>query len=204
MTGASTRPPLSLAQRTSTGRLEGRPRASARIPFQRSGRPAAARLVGQRRYLLSHGRRSHDCAVSVGFRGPASLAGDDAGLPRRAPTAQQGDALPGRPADGGRDRRRDAPRRRGPPRLACASDDRRAVARRPAHPGGARARRARSRPAARIGSCSQRQGRAATRGRHGRVGLGAPPALAQRTGRNTVFEPVASSIAHSFPTWSTT
>jgi len=40
----------------------------------------------------------------------ASLAGDDAGLPRRTPAAQQGDVLPGRPANGGGDRGGDASR----------------------------------------------------------------------------------------------
>jgi integrase len=42
---------------------------------------------------------------------------------------------------------------------------------RASHPGGARAGRARSRPPARIAAGPQRQGRAPTRGRHGRVGV---------------------------------
>jgi hypothetical protein len=52
----------------------------------------------------------------------------------------------------------------------AASDDRHAVARRAAHRGGARARRARPRPAARLDSGPPRQGRPAPRGRDGRVG----------------------------------
>src|SRR5215208_3083861 len=51
-----------------------------------------------------------------------------------------------------------------------------------AHPGGARPRRARSRPPARIGAGTQWQGRAPPRGGHGRVGLGAATAVAERPG----------------------
>ncbi len=104
------------------------------------------------------------------------------GLSRRPAAAQQGDALPGRPADGGGGRGRDAPRRRGSSRLARASDDRRLVARRAARPGSASARRARPRPPARFAAGPQRQGRPPPRGRHGRVGLGTATAMADRAG----------------------
>ena len=100
---------------------------------------------------LARNRSPYDAPVwiDVGDRdqlrpAAAALARDHARLPRRPPAAQQGDALPGRPADGGRDRRRDAPRRRRPSRLAAARDDRRALARRIARPGSARATRSRA------------------------------------------------------------
>jgi hypothetical protein len=63
-----------------------------------------------------------------------------------------------------------------------ASDDRRPLAWRPAHPGSARALRARPRLPARIDPDLQRQGRTPARGRYGRVGLGATAAVAERTG----------------------
>ena len=52
--------------------------------------PAAGGLLGQRRHLLSDPRRSHDRAVGRG--GPASLASDDAWIPRCRPATQQGSA----------------------------------------------------------------------------------------------------------------
>ena len=52
------------------------------------------------------------------------------------------------------------------------------VARRAARPGGARARRARPRPPARVDPGPPRQGRPPARGRDGRVGLGAAAAVA--------------------------
>jgi hypothetical protein len=67
--------------------------------------------------------------------------------------------------------------------VARARDDRRVVACRAACSGGARARRARPRPPARVAAGAQRQGRPATRGWHGRLGLGAATAVAQCTGR---------------------
>jgi Phage integrase family len=47
------------------------------------------------------------------FGRPPSFASHHAGIPRRPAARQQGDALPRGPADGRRDRRRYAPRRRG-------------------------------------------------------------------------------------------
>ncbi|MGZ8649751.1 MAG: tyrosine-type recombinase/integrase [Solirubrobacteraceae bacterium] len=57
------------------------------------------------------------------------------------------------------------------------------MARRAAHSGSARARRARPRPAARVAARPQRQGRSAPRDRHGRLGLGAAAPLAGRPPR---------------------
>jgi hypothetical protein len=57
------------------------------------------------------------------------------------------------------------------------------LARRPAHPGSARARRARPRSSPRIDPRPQRQGRPPTRSRDGRVGLGTAPPVAERTRR---------------------
>ena len=65
-----------------------------------------------------------------------------------------------------------AARRRHGPRSPAARPDRRAVARRAAHPRGARARRGRPGPAARTAAGAARQGPSAPRGRHGRLGLG--------------------------------
>ena len=107
-------------------------------------------------------------------RSPATHAG----LSRRAPAAQQGDALPGRPADGGGDRGGHAPRRRRPSRLARASDDRRLWR------AGLRIQEALALAehdldhAARVDAGPPRQGRAPPRGRDGRVGLGAAAAVA--------------------------
>jgi hypothetical protein len=99
-------------------------------------------------------------------RSPATLPGYHAGRPPR----NKGSATRPTPTHGGRDRRGHAPHMRRPSRLARTSDDRRPLARRPAHPGSARACRARPRPPARIDPGPQRQGRPTTRGRHGRVG----------------------------------
>src|SRR5215207_9615156 len=71
--------------------------------------PHSVGRVGQRRNLLCDPRRTHDRVVRTRRGGAASLAGDPARLPRRPPTAQQGNALPGRPADGGGDRGGNAP-----------------------------------------------------------------------------------------------
>jgi hypothetical protein len=113
-------------------------------------------------------------------RSPATLPGYHPGRPPR----NKG-TLPSRPTHGGRDRRRHAPQHRRPSRLARTSDDRRPLARRPAHPGSARARRARPRPPARIDPTPQRQGRPTAGGRHGRVGLGVAAAVAERTRRTS-------------------
>ena len=56
-------------------------------------------------------RRGHVRAAARSCR-PTPIAGDDAGIPRRSPAAQQGPALPGRSAEGRGDHRRDARRRR--------------------------------------------------------------------------------------------
>jgi hypothetical protein len=95
---------------------------------------------------------------------------DAPGVSRRPTAAQQGPAVSRRPADGGGDRRRDAPDHRRSPRLAVARADRRALARRAANPGGARACRARPGPPARVAGRAQRQRRPAPRDRHGRLG----------------------------------
>ena len=71
-----------------------------------------------------------------------------------------------------------APRRRQRPRPPAARPDRRAVARRPADPRGARARRGRPGRAPRFAAGAARQGRPPPRGRHGRLGVGAARALA--------------------------
>jgi WD40 repeat protein len=55
--------------------------------------------VGQRPNPLSDPRKSDDHHVRARRGGPAPLTGDPARLPRRPPAAQQGHALPGRPAD---------------------------------------------------------------------------------------------------------
>ena len=58
-----------------------------------------------------------------------------------------------------------------------------ALARRAAHPGGARTDRARPRPPPRLRARPQRQGRPPPRDRHGRLGLGAAATLARRARR---------------------
>ena len=88
------------------------------------------------------------------------------------PPAQQGNALPRRPADDRGDRRRHAACRRRRPRAPTARPDSRPLARRAAHPRGARARRGRPGRSARLAACPARQGRTAPRGRHGRRGVG--------------------------------
>jgi integrase len=83
-----------------------------------------------------------------------------------AGAAQQGNALPRRPADNRGARGRHAPRRRGRPRPRVARPDRHALARRAAHLRGARARR--SRPGPRRGSLLVRNGKG---GRRREVGM---------------------------------
>jgi hypothetical protein len=109
---------------------------------------------------------------------PATMPGYHAGRPPR----NKG-FVPGRPGDGSGDRRRDAPRPRGPQRLAAARDRRRALARRAARPRSARALRARPRRTARMAARPPRKGRTAPRDRHGRLGLGTDTALARRPPR---------------------
>jgi hypothetical protein len=62
---------------------------------------------------------------------------------------------------------------------SVARADRRALARRPAHPRGARADRGRPGPAPRVAAGAPRQGRPPPRSRHGRLGVGATRAVAQ-------------------------
>ena len=74
-------------------------------------------------------------------RRPSPITGHDAGLPLRPTAAQQGPSLSRRSADRRGDRRRHAPGRHHAARLADARADRRALARRAAHPRSARAHR---------------------------------------------------------------
>ena len=80
-------------------------------------------------------------------------------------------------------------------RAPAARPDRRALARRPAHPRGARARRGRPGPAPRFTAVAARQGRPAPRGRDGRLGLGATRALAPGPGSCRSVRCSASSTA---------
>ena len=121
--------------RTSLGRLRAPvfARADARFAKASASRGLAGR-VGQRCYLLSDRRRSHDRCVSARCGGAASLAGDDARLSRRPAAAQQGHAAT-RPTR--RPSTRSSPSCATPATTAtgaAARDDRRALARRTAHP----------------------------------------------------------------------
>ena len=102
-------------------------------------------------------------------RSPATLPEFHAGRPPR----NKGMRYPADPPDDRGDRRRHARRRRPRARPPAARPDRRALARRPAHPRGARARRGRPGSAPRFAAGPARQGRPPPRGRHGRLGLGA-------------------------------
>ena len=148
-------------------------RAKRRAYARRAGLAAGAPLPPRSSLGTSpNPRRDHVRAVAR-CRRPPSLARHAAGVPRGSPAAQQGDALPGRPADDRGDRDRDAPRRRPRARPPAARPDRRAVAGRPADLRGARARRGRPGRAPRVAAGAARQGRPAPRGRDGRLGLGA-------------------------------
>ena len=153
------------------GRLHGGEASLAAAGIGGAGR--AARTI-----RCANGRRTHDRLVHARFCWTASLTRDTPRLSRRASAPQQGHALPGRSADRRGDRLRDAPRTRGPARLAAARDDRDALARWASRSGGARAQRARSRPTPRIGARAPRQGWTSPGGRHGRLGLGEPQAVA--------------------------
>jgi hypothetical protein len=83
----------------------------------------------------------------------------DLGIPRRTPAAKQGDPLPGRSTDRRGDRRRHAQRGRRSARTSPARPDRRPLESRAAHPGSARAQRARPRPPWRLAARALRQGR---------------------------------------------
>jgi integrase len=85
------RPPRTSSDRLKAGRGPGG------HPVCSESRLAAARLVGQRRYLLSHRRRPHDRAVSVGFRGPASLAVTMPGYHTGRPPRNKGMRYPADP-----------------------------------------------------------------------------------------------------------
>jgi hypothetical protein len=158
---------------TISGRIVDEPAASA-SPW-RGGRAIskgdAARgmrdwWLGSGLRPLRDGRRSHDHPNSARCCRSASLARDHARLSRRTSAPQQGAALSRRPADCRGDRRRDASCQRRPPRLQVARADRRALAQRAAHPGSARARRARPRP--RRGSLLVRNGKG---GRRREIGM---------------------------------
>ena len=142
------------------------------------GRRAHRCREEQPRCVIRRPRRGHARAAAR-CRRPPSLTGHAAGLPRRPAAAQQGDALPRRPTDDRGDRRRHAARRRRRARPPAARADRRALARRAAHPRGARAHRGRPRRAPRLAAGPPRQGRPPPRGRHGRLGLGTARAVAQ-------------------------
>jgi hypothetical protein len=117
--------------------------------------------------------------------GAAPIAGDAAGLSRWPAAPQQGTALSRRSADRGGDRRRDAPCQRRPTWLAVAGAHRGALAWRPAHPGGARARRTRPGRRARVAAGARRQGWPTPRDRYGRLGLGTAAAVARCAHRAT-------------------
>jgi len=93
-----------------------------------------------------------------------------------------GIALSRRSAGRGGDHRGHAPDARRSIWLQAARADRRALARRAAHPRSARARRARARPRARVAAGAQRQGRPAPRDRQGRLGLRRAATAARRPG----------------------
>ena len=119
-----------------------------------------------------------DRFTAAGFARSPPVPGRRARLSRRAPAAQQGPPLPGRPAAHRGDHRGHALLRRRAARRPRARADRRALARRAAHPGSARSDRARPRPPARLGARPTRQGRPPPRGRHGRLGLRTTRAVA--------------------------
>ena len=148
-------------------------RAKRRTYARRAGLAAGAPLPPRSSLGTSPNPRRGHVRAAARCRRPPSLTRDAAGVPRRPAAAQQGDALPGRPADDRGDRDGDAPRRRRRPRPPAARPDRRAVARRPADPRGARARRGRPGPAPRLAAGAARQGRPPPRGRDGRLGVGA-------------------------------
>ena len=108
---------------------------------------------------------------AVGCCGSAAIAGDRTGVSARLRAAQQGSALSGRPAQGGRDHRRHAHRRRRRARRADQGAESFCGA-----PGCGSTKHCRSpRPTSsrpRVDSRPPRQGRQAPRGRDGRVGMG--------------------------------
>jgi 3-oxoadipate enol-lactonase len=118
--------------RASRGRVHTRPLGTSSSRVRRScwapapswrsgGRRVPGRgavVVGQRALSAVRWEEDpHDRLGRSGLRGAAALAGDDAGLPRRPATAEQGGALSRRPANRRGDRVRHAPGRRGAPRL---------------------------------------------------------------------------------------
>lgn len=114
---------------------------------------------------------------------PAMVTGHRAWVPRRTVATQRGPAVSSRSTYRGRDRRRHATRRHRCLRGTAAGAHRRAVARRPAHRRSPRTRRSGPRSAARLAARAPRQGPPPTRGRHGRLGLGATATLAHRARR---------------------
>ena len=103
--------------------------------------------------------RSVSCPTCCSTSPAVAIAGDDAGLQLRPTPAQQGPPLSRRSADRRGDRRRHAPGRHHAARLADARPDRRALARRVAHPRSARAHRGRPRRPPRRSARPPRQGR---------------------------------------------
>ena len=110
---------------------------AARIQLARMKRStlcAAGRFGGRRSAPAEEQSRDFSrpeegsCPSFARCRRPPSLARHAAGVPPRPSAAQQGDALPGRPADDRGDRDGDAPRRRPRARPAAARPDRRALA----------------------------------------------------------------------------
>jgi hypothetical protein len=194
-TAASPGPPATLAIASACGlqthRHQGKrsrpsratPESSAPFKTPEGARSRAENSKRQRlrsrepRCVIRRPRRGHVRAAAR-CRRPPSLTRHAAGLPCRPAAAQQGDPLPRRPTNRRGDRRRHARRRRRRARATVARADRRALARRPAHPRDARAHRGRPRRAPRIATRPPRQGRPPPRGRHGRLGLGTARAVA--------------------------
>ncbi len=92
---------------------------------------------------------------------------------------EQGTPLPSRSAPGRGNHGRHAPRRPGSPRNPDARPDRRPLASWPSNRRSSRPGRVRPRAESGLNPRSPRQGRAKAHGRHGRLGLGAPSAVAR-------------------------
>jgi hypothetical protein len=105
-------------------------------------RADAVAVVGRGDWCLRAMRSCHVRFTAVGFSRSAPLSGRCARLSRRATAAQQGAPLPARPAAHRGDHPGDALLRRRPARRSRPRPDRGALARRAAHPGGARSDRA--------------------------------------------------------------
>jgi hypothetical protein len=139
----------------------------------------AERSTGRRRRMWAPGRLPEEGqnvrAVVAERRRSSPLASHPARLSGLSGAAQQGPALPARPAHGRGGRRRHAPGRRRRPRRPHARLDRAALARRAAHHRGAHRHRARPRAPRRVDARPPRQGRPPPRRCHGPGGLPPPP-----------------------------